>query len=47
MPVGAHTGNMTHLPEDKPREEAHTGPGNKLGAIWAGISGTLGTQSMV
>lgn len=29
------------------REEAHTGPGSKLRTIWAGISGTLGSQSMV
>lgn len=33
--------------KDSPQEETHTGSGNKLRAIWARNSETLGTQSMV
>lgn len=44
---GVHTNTVVHLPNDRPREEAHTGSGSELGVIWEGFSGTLGTQSMV
>lgn len=43
IPVGVHTGTTVHPADDRPREEAHTGPGSKLGAIWKGFSGVMGT----
>lgn len=43
MPMSVHTRTTVHPADDRPREKAHTGPASKLGAIWEGFSGVMGT----